>query len=270
MMRRGVGDDRSPDRAVLLVVAAVFYVALAPAPASAFVHQRYLDALQGGDDEAETAAAPAPAAGGEAPLALVEAVEDAPDAGIEFLDYVYAGQTIRLGSGGVLVLSYLDSCVRETIRGGRVRVAAGGSLVNGGSVDTEVLECQGAATIVTADASEAGGAVKRVTPFKAEEWREVSLRSGQPIFKWRSDRKDEAVTVTVVYLDARPVRIIWQATTTKAYISYPAEAPPLKAGMPYLAQVDASGGRRQSAVFSIDPGLDVADTIAARVVPLGP
>ena len=44
----------------------------------------------------------------EGAVAVVEAVENAPDAGVGFLDYVYKGQSISLGQG-MIVLSYFDS-----------------------------------------------------------------------------------------------------------------------------------------------------------------
>ena len=46
-------------------------------------------------------------------------------AGVEFMDYVGDGQTIRLAPGDVLVLSYLKSCEHETITGGTVTVGRG-------------------------------------------------------------------------------------------------------------------------------------------------
>ena len=55
------------------------------------------------------------------PVALVEEVSGAP-AGVEFMDYVEAGKTIELGARGGIVLNYLNSCVRETITGGTVKV----------------------------------------------------------------------------------------------------------------------------------------------------
>ena len=42
--------------------------------------------------------------------------------GVEFMDYVRAGQVIRLGSQQTIVLRYMSSCLRETITGGTVTV----------------------------------------------------------------------------------------------------------------------------------------------------
>src|SRR6202047_239065 len=49
--------------------------------------------------------------------ALVENVTGR-SAQVQVMDYVDAGQTIRLGPHDSIVLSYLHSCVRETITGG--------------------------------------------------------------------------------------------------------------------------------------------------------
>jgi hypothetical protein len=51
------------------------------------------------------------------PAALVEDVT-AKNAGVDFMDYVSAGKKIKLAAGEVLVLGYLNSCIRETITGG--------------------------------------------------------------------------------------------------------------------------------------------------------
>src|SRR5947209_3309899 len=54
------------------------------------------------------------AAAGPIDVALVEKVSG-DSAGLEFMDYLHAGQTISLGARDTLVLSYMSSCVRETI-----------------------------------------------------------------------------------------------------------------------------------------------------------
>lgn len=204
------------------------------------------------------------------PVALVESIENAPQAGVELLDYAYVGQTIDLGSAGVMVLSYLESCGRETITGGTVMVGPGHSTVTGGQMQSETLVCQGAKPIVAFDASEAGASVKRVTPFDGQDWGEYTTRYRRPVFKWQPERRGDEVTVTVIYLDAKPPRIIWQGQTASSYLLYPKEAPPLEVGMPYMVQVTNASGRGVSAVFSIDPWLSVADQSAANwVVPIG-
>src|SRR6187399_1670799 len=70
----------------------------------------------------------------DAPVAVVEDVSGKP-AGIEFMDYVAAGDAIVRG--------YLKSCWRETIRGGTVTVGAEQSDVTGGTVDRVKVGCDG-------------------------------------------------------------------------------------------------------------------------------
>ena len=76
------------------------------------------------------------------PTALVEDVKST-TAEVEFMDYLGAGQVIKLAPGDVLILSYLKSCEHETITGGTVSVGAERSEVqNGKIVRTKVL-CDG-------------------------------------------------------------------------------------------------------------------------------
>src|SRR5438128_2137893 len=61
----------------------------------------------------------APAAPGQ--VALVEDVTGNP-AGVALMDYLETGKTIALGPRDSVVLSYMSSCVRETITGGTVTI----------------------------------------------------------------------------------------------------------------------------------------------------
>src|SRR5580700_11232735 len=76
------------------------------------------------------------------PIALVEDVKSA-TADIEFMDYVGAGQVIRLEPRDVLVLSYLRSCEHETITGGTVVVGMERSEVRGGQLVRARVPCDG-------------------------------------------------------------------------------------------------------------------------------
>src|ERR1700688_2562149 len=76
------------------------------------------------------------------PTALVEDVKSA-SADIEFMDYVGAGQVIKLDPGDVLVLSYLKSCEHETITGGTVIVGAERSDVRDGQIVQAKVPCDG-------------------------------------------------------------------------------------------------------------------------------
>lgn len=78
----------------------------------------------------------------DAPVAVVEDVSGKP-AGVEFMDYVEPGRVIKLAAGDSIVLGYLKSCWRETIRGGTVTVGSEQSKVSGGTVDRAKVGCDG-------------------------------------------------------------------------------------------------------------------------------
>jgi len=76
------------------------------------------------------------------PTALVEDVKST-TADVEFMDYVGAGQVIKLRPSDVLVLSYLKSCQHETITGGTVIVGTERSEVENGKVVRTTVACDG-------------------------------------------------------------------------------------------------------------------------------
>ncbi|AWB09205.1 hypothetical protein A6A40_30085 (plasmid) [Azospirillum humicireducens] len=111
------------------------------------------------------AADPAPAAVGAAPTALVEDVSDGVD-GVQPMDYLPAGRTVALKSGQTLTLSYLESCVNETITGGSVTVGARESAVQGGTIDRHTLPCDGGKLLLASnEAGKAGVTVFRSAPI---------------------------------------------------------------------------------------------------------
>lgn len=108
------------------------------------------------------AADPAPAA---TPTALVEDVSDGVD-GVQPMDYVAAGRTVALKAGQTLTLSYLESCVNETITGGSVTIGARESAVQGGSIDRHTLPCDGGKLLLASnEAGKAGVTVFRSAPI---------------------------------------------------------------------------------------------------------
>jgi hypothetical protein len=81
---------------------------------------------------------------------------------VHVMDYLDTGQTIRLGPRETIVLSYLNSCVRETITGGTVTIGTEQSEVQAGNVTRSKLEC-GERTFVLTSGSDIqfGGRVFR-------------------------------------------------------------------------------------------------------------
>src|ERR1700732_3345821 len=83
-------------------------------------------------------------------VALVEDIA-APSAGVQFMDYLSTGQVIRLRAGETIVIDYLRSCLRETIAGGSITIGAEESLVAGGQIRREKVECDGGKMLLTAE-----------------------------------------------------------------------------------------------------------------------
>ena len=100
----------------------------------------------------------------QSPVAIVEDVS-VTVSGVELLEYVNRGHTIKLGAGGTLVLGYLNSCVRETINGGSVTVGKEQSTIQGGKVSRERVECDGGKLQLTLEqASKSAVVVFRKAP----------------------------------------------------------------------------------------------------------
>jgi hypothetical protein len=105
-------------------------------------------------------AAPHPAAA-QGPVALVEDVTGNP-AGVGFMDYVDAGKVVQLGARESMVLSYIQSCVRETIKGGTVTIGTQQSDVQGGQVQRAKVECDASKMMQTPqNMAQAAGVVFR-------------------------------------------------------------------------------------------------------------
>jgi hypothetical protein len=85
--------------------------------------------------------AAATSAGAQTPSAIVEEVAGHPP-GVEFMDYVEPGKVIQLGPGDSIVLSYLVSCVRETIRDGAVRVGVDHSEAISAHIERTQVDCE--------------------------------------------------------------------------------------------------------------------------------
>ncbi len=202
---------------------------------------------------------------GQSPVALVEAVENAPDAGVEFLDYVRAGQQIDLGKKGRLTLTFLDGCAVEKITGGVVTVARPKSTVRGGRLEHIAKPCATAQLQVTAENREAGAAVARINSTFGEDWSEQVVIAMRPLFKWPGQGPAE---ISIVSLDEDPPAVLWQGQARRSHLQYPEKAPPLEVGYPYEIRVRAGDGAVYRAVFSIDPELEDDGTILSHVVTL--
>ena len=105
----------------------------------------------------------------QAPAAVVEDVTGSA-IDVEFMDYVDTGKVIRLGNDGSVVLGYLNSCWRESIRGGIVTVGAEQSDVQNGTVERAKVNCHAGMMRLTAEqASKSGVMVVREPPLLRQQ-----------------------------------------------------------------------------------------------------
>jgi hypothetical protein len=79
-------------------------------------------------------------AAAQVPVAIVEELQGKVD-GVEFMDYVAPGKVIKLGSKDIVVLGYMKSCWRETIKGGTVIVGTEKSMVHLGDIQRVKVDC---------------------------------------------------------------------------------------------------------------------------------
>ena len=99
----------------------------------------------------------------QAPVAIVEEIVSK-TAGIEFMDYLRLGQSIRLGESDRLVIGYFNSCWREVIIGGTVLVGKEDSEVTGGTVERRKVRC---------DTGKRGGTTKETAGSGAMVFRKI-------------------------------------------------------------------------------------------------
>jgi len=96
------------------------------------------------------------AAAGPIEVALVESA-NGNSLSVESMDYVRAGQIIRLGPHDTIVLRYLSSCLRETITGGTVTVGQDWSEVQSGDVQRLRGDCGAGKMVLTGTQSPIAG-----------------------------------------------------------------------------------------------------------------
>jgi hypothetical protein len=196
---------------------------------------------------------------------MVEDVKGAPNAGVDFMDFVNPGQQISLGQGGQIVISYFQSCRVETIRGGTVTIGTTESRVQGGTVNAATRACDAKKFAVTTRTAEAGAAAKRLG--KDDVGSETSVKSDKPIFRWQ---QKGAASIRVFDVSTPQPQLVWSGSSEKGWVQYPASgAPKLKPGTPYTVEA-ALGAQKARADFLIDPELKLADTAMNRTVVLTP
>jgi hypothetical protein len=96
------------------------------------------------------------ASAGPIEVALVENLTSN-SSNVAFMDYLHSGQVIRLGPRDTLVLTYMTSCVRETITGGTVTIGTDSSEVQSGQVVRVRGQCGVGKMMLTDAQSPIGG-----------------------------------------------------------------------------------------------------------------
>ncbi len=142
----------------------------------------------------------------ETPAAIVEDVQGKVD-GIAFMDYVAPGKIIKLGPKASITLSYLKSCLRETISEGVVLVGAEQSTVQLGEVQREKVPCdtnavrlsereanQSAATTFRTVRSDTKSAPSRIPTIYGVSPL-VQAKSGSTLVIERTDGKEPTISV---------------------------------------------------------------------------
>jgi hypothetical protein len=112
---------------------------------------------------------------------LVEEVSGV--AGVGEFEYLGTGRTVNLGANGTLVLSYLETCLRERIVGGTVTIGANESTVRGGRVQREDLRCdKGALRLSDNQATSSGAFALRSLPGENAK-PEIVVHALSPVFE---------------------------------------------------------------------------------------
>ncbi|MEZ5785143.1 MAG: hypothetical protein R3D62_01355 [Xanthobacteraceae bacterium] len=201
-------------------------------------------------------------AAAQTPVAVVEDVKGKP-AGIEFMDYVTAGQIIKLGATDTIVLGYMSSCWRETITGGTVVVGAEHSSTHLSQVDRVKVNCDPEAAAVSQQEARAGAVTvfRSVKPLPDSEPAKFMIHGLSPIVEVggagrlvleRLDKSAERYTAKVPQRSLIRGRFYDLAKANKA----------LAPGGTYVAKF---GDR--SVVFKVDPGAKAGEApIISRLV----
>jgi hypothetical protein len=201
-------------------------------------------------------ASPAPAAPASA---IVEEVAGAPP-GVEFMDYVEPGKVIQLGAGDSIVLSYLNSCLREAIRGGAVRVGVdqSESVSAAATIERTKVDCEaGKMMRAVGQANDSASLIIRgerpsaIRPAPAPEFTLygaspiIELHGGGTLVIARLDKPGEYIALTI-----EPKRLI-----RGAFLDFARDGRSLTAGGAYGARWN-----RRLTVFKIDPAAKPGET----------
>lgn len=139
------------------------------------------------------------------PVAVVEDVSfDTSE--LQFMDLLEQGQVIKLEAGQRVTLGYLSSCTRETITGGTITIGSTGSNVSGGSMERELVDCDGGDLQLAKGQSQTAGAIVfRKAPAKgANAPRPQRILYGvSPLIRFVNEIPPTSVTILLERLDGK-------------------------------------------------------------------
>lgn len=208
-----------------------------------------------------------PAVLADAPVAVVEDVSGKP-AGVEFMDYVEPGKVIKLAAGESIVLGYLKSCWRESIRGGTVTVGAEQSEVSGGTVDRAKVSCDGGKMeLAAAQSKQSAAMVFRKAPGPNTPPKpQFKIYGRSPVVELRGGGTLVIERVDVSSGDRMEVAIAPGNLVHGAFYDLAKDGKSLKPGGVYRAKVGD-----QQIVFEVDAGAkDGAEPVAGRLLRFQP
>ncbi|WP_374385163.1 hypothetical protein [Dongia sp.] len=107
----------------------------------------------------------APAMAGDKPVAIVEDTNGSVP-GVAALDLLRAGRKIVLPPKATMIVSYLDSCRRENIRGGTITIGTEQSTVDNGEIVREQLACDPVALALSPEQANQSAAIVFRQPDK--------------------------------------------------------------------------------------------------------
>lgn len=208
-----------------------------------------------------------PQARADAPVAVVEDITGKP-AGVEFMDYVEPGKVITLAPNESIVLGYLKSCWRETIRGGTVTVGAEQSDVSGGTVDRAKVGCDGGKMeLAAAQSKQSAAMVFRKAPGPNTPPKpQFKIYGRSPVVELRGGGMLVIERVDVPSGDRMEIAIAPANLVRGAFYDLAKNGRSLKPGGIYRAKVGD-----QQIVFEIDAAAkDGAEPVAGRLLRFQP
>ncbi len=137
------------------------------------------------------------------PVAVVEDVS-AEVADLQFMDLLEQGRVIKLGDGQSVTLGYLRSCTREIAVGGTLTVGRDASQITGGSIERELVDCDGGDLQLSAGQRQSAGAIVfRKAPTKGANVPKPQriLYGVSPLIRFLEDPAPTSVTILLERLD---------------------------------------------------------------------